>query len=762
MRDIARAPMQFLLSVVGVALGVAAVVAVDLANHSAKESFLAASDAISAASTHAIQGEIDDGLYRSIRLSTPHPVQPLVQGRVRIVGSARRSATVYGVDPIASFEFEEHLGSSASVAISRLIAEPLSALASGETLRQLGVRVGDSISIEYAGAVHEVVIIGALEPKDIVQRQSLQSLLLMDIASAQSVLGMRGKLSSIQLSLPSTDESIEALEQLLPQGAWLQSTELRRQALASIIQSFQTNLTAMSLLAILVAALLIYNTMTFLAMRRKSRIITLRALGATRRAIAGCFALEALCIGIFATLIGFAFGTLLSERLLYLVERSISALYAPISTSSLAISAQATVVALALGLGATLLSALPALLQVYGIKSSIGGSRQSGMKRLSRGRSPFMLCALLAASGMVVMQLDSRSLMSGFASIYLVVAGYLCLVPMLCANLSKLLRGVSFALFGVRGILASRAFAMTGGRTSAAVCALCMAISATIGVGVMISSFRTAVDAWLVDRLTADLYVTTQSEYGGHLDEAQVERLRLLPGVDSIGVANWTWLNGPEGRSRVVALDYGESNFGGYRFVERMPGLLWNRFQTEGVIISQPFAWRHDIGVGDSMTFYAGQTVVEMPVLGVFYDYSSDQGIVSMHLDVFRANFNDGAITAVAIFAADGVDVKELSNAVAEAVNSPWVSVFSAGALREASLKVFDQTFAITAVLRSLAIVVAFIAVVSVLAMIQIDREHELRIQNAIGFTRRQIWASASAETAMMGFFAGILSIPLA
>ena len=132
-----------------------------------------------------------------------------------------------------------------------------------------------------------------------------------------------------------------------------------------------------------------------------------------------------------------------------------------------------------------------------------------------------------------------------------------------------------------------------------------------------------------------------------------------------------------------------------------------------------------------------------------------------MHRDVFISHFGDETISVAALFAHPDTNLETLMNAAEAAITSLGVKFWSARGMHEASMEVFDQTFAITAVLRSLAVVVAFIAVVSVLAMIQIEREPELRIQNAIGFTSRQIFASASVETGVMGLFAGLLSLPV-
>ena len=318
---------------------------------------------------------------------------------------------------------------------------------------------------------------------------------------------------------------------------------------------------------------------------------------------------------------------------------------------------------------------------------------------------------------------------------------------------------VSKQFFGLRGVLSSRALSMSGGRSSIAICALCVAISATVGVGVMISSFRTAVDDWLSDRLRADIYVSTQG-YGGQLSKIEINRLKLIPGVESVGVAKWDWLQGPDGQSRIFAVDYGKHAFDGYRFKFKTPE-VWNRFQSGGVIISEPYAWKHKLSLGDSVEFFSDNAVIQMPVVGVFFGYGSDRGVVVIHRDVYVSKFNDYAITTAALFGYPDANLQTLEHEANQSVSSAGVRVWTAGSLHGAAMEIFDQTFAITAVLRSLAIIVAIIAVVSILAMIQIDRGRELQIQNAVGFTSREIWASASIEAGVMGLIAGLLSLPV-
>jgi putative ABC transport system permease protein len=81
--------------------------------------------------------------------------------------------------------------------------------------------------------------------------------------------------------------------------------------------------------------------------------------------------------------------------------------------------------------------------------------------------------------------------------------------------------------------------------------------------------------------------------------------------------------------------------------------------------------------------------------------------------------------------------------------------------LRRGSLEIFDRTFAITSALRLLAVIVAFIGVLSAMMSLQLERAREWGVLRATGMTIRQLWSLTLMETGLMGGMAGFLAIPL-
>src|SRR5690606_24817580 len=136
-------------------------------------------------------------------------------------------------------------------------------------------------------------------------------------------------------------------------------------------------------------------------------------------------------------------------------------------------------------------------------------------------------------------------------------------------------------------------------------------------------------------------------------------------------------------------------------------------------------------------------------------------GVVMMARATYDAHWTDDGITSLGIFAAPGVDADALVEALREATGEgSEVQVRSNRALRELSLEVFDRTFAITAVLRGLAFVVAFIGVLAALMALQLERERELGVLRANGLTPGQVWQLVTTQTGLMGVVAGLLAIP--
>jgi putative ABC transport system permease protein len=356
----------------------------------------------------------------------------------------------------------------------------------------------------------------------------------------------------------------------------------------------------------------------------------------------------------------------------------------------------------------------------------------------------------------------------GLAGLFALIVSCALLVPLAVVLLARALAPAAGGVFGLLGRMAARGIAGSLSRTAVAIAALMIAVATTVGVGLTISSFRQAVVRWLEGTLRADVYIAPPSLIGNRpdavLDGALVTRLAGLPGVAGSSTSRAVVVPSPRGPVNVVALGLGPGRRPGFRFVGRTdPGSAWAAFDAGAALVTEPFAYRHGVQAGGTVRLRTDHGEREFPVAGVFYDYGSSAGAVFMSRPTYDAHWDDRAVAGLALEAAAGAEVDALVAQLraAAAGSGQEVVIRSNRALREASLVIFDRTFAITSVLRLLTLVVAFIGVLSALLALQLERAREIGVLRALGLTPHQVWGMITAQSGLMGGIAGLLALPV-
>ena len=131
-----------------------------------------------------------------------------------------------------------------------------------------------------------------------------------------------------------------------------------------------------------------------------------------------------------------------------------------------------------------------------------------------------------------------------------------------------------------------------------------------------------------------------------------------------------------------------------------------------------------------------------------------------MAREVYERYWDDRERSSVAAYVAPGHDPAAVTGAVRRALAGRPLQVVENRALRQAALRIFDRTFAVTEALRVLAVVVAFIGVWSALLALQVERTREIGTLLALGLLPRQLWGLTLLETGLVGLAAGLLSLP--
>jgi putative ABC transport system permease protein len=781
LRYLGRHPVQAGLAVLGVALGVAVVVSVDLAAASALRALNLSVGAVGGRATHQVvggPGGLPETLYRKLRVDLRlRSCAPVVQGYVSAVRSdaspSGRMLTLLGVDPFAEGPFRGYLGVASgrpAMDLGAFLGQPGAVVMSADLAQRLGLDAGARFSLRAAGTLHSVTLAGTIEPSGKLTAQKLDALVLADISTAQELLGMEGRLSRIDLIVPPGGAGARQLAELraaLPPGAEIVAAASRAEALAQMTRAFQLNLSALGLLALVIGMFLIYNTMTFAVVQRREVIGTLRALGVTRAQVLGQVLTEALMLGVGGTLGGLILGVVLAQGLLGLVTRTINDLYFVLSVQEVTLEPSSLARGLVLGLGATLLAALMPAWEAASEPPRIATLRSVVESRI-RGKLRRMSVLGLAVVGLggAILGIPSRSILLGHIGLFSCILGAGLLAPAATAAFMGILAPGLGRLFGVLGRLGARSIVASLSRTGVAIAALAVAVSATVGVGIMIGSFRDTVAHWLQHTLRADLYVSARSEAGdaeARLDPRLLRRLGAAPGVARFTTSRRVDLPTPSGSVRIIAFSIGPEAWRAFRFKEGARAAIWTAFQERGaVIVSESYAYRHGLHAGSSLRLRTDRGERAFPVAGVYYAYGSDQGVVAMSRRTYDRFWDDPGVSGMGVYASPGTDVEQLKETLYRLARGVQdVDIRSSRAVRELSLRIFDRTFTITEVLRWLVGAVAFVGVFSALMALQLERGREMGILRATGMTPAQVWLLVSSQTGLMGLVSGLLAAPL-
>ncbi len=774
LRYLQRRPWATLLMILGVALGVAVVVAIDIANSGSSRAFDLSTEALAGRATHQIVGGpqgLDESVYTRLRVEGGlRNTAPVISAYLSSPQLGNRPLQLLGLDPFADSPFRDVFGqgSRSPDDLTAFLTQPGALLLSADLAQRYGLAAGDPLTLEIKGRLVEGHVAGLLAPQDGYSRRTMEGVVVADIGTAQEITGRLGVLDRIDLILPDGNaETLARIQSLLPAGARLLAAEARNGTVSEMTRAFQVNLTAMSLLALVVGMFLIYNTVTFSVVQRREMFGTLRCLGVTDREVFGLVLAEAALVGAVGSTLGLGLGVLLGRGAVALVSQTVNDLYFVTTVNSFEVPVASLLKGFLVGLLATAGAAFPPAREAASVSPRSALRRSAIEDSFVRAAPRLALAGLgLMAGGTVLLLLNSKSLTLAFAGITGIIIGLAMQTPLVTRVAMGQAPSLLRPLLGPLGRMAPRDVSESLSRSSVAIAALMVAVSVTIGVTLMIDSFRGTVETWLSQTLQGDIYITvpgvTAADNSGILDPAVVQAVAAWPDAASIRTLRRAQVDSPQGPVQVAAVDkltYGASLFAAS---SGTPEAMWRQVEQGSVLVSEPYANR--VGLprqGGQVTLETPAGPRTFPVAGIYYDYASSAGIVMMGLDNYRRLWEDQAVTALSVDLNPGSDVDENTNALSARLTPlQKVLVQPNRALRANALVVFDRTFAITAALRLLATLVAFVGVLSALLALQLERARDLGILRALGLTVRQVAQLVLLETGLMGLVAGILAWP--
>jgi putative ABC transport system permease protein len=767
---------QSILMVIGITLGVGVVIGVDMANESAGRAFDLSTTALTGRATHFISGGstgLDEDVYIELRRSGfNYPSAPVVNAYVTSPQLDNQALQILGMDPFAEAPFRNYLNTNQenfSGDLSKLLTEPGSVLLSQDQANQFQLGEGSMIEIHYAGSSKTAGVVGILQTDDSLSRRALNGMLLMDISTAQELTNKIGYLDRIDLILPEDDRAIlQNLENQIPSGLTIQTAASKDGVVEQMTQAFRINLTALSLLAMVVALFLIYNTMTFSVLQRRSLFGILRSLGVTRREVFLLVVVEALIIGSIGAILGTILGIVMGRGTVSLVTQTINDLFFVTTVRDIPLPLISLVKGNVLGIIATTITAAIPAWEAARVPPRVALTR-SGLESRAKMVVPWVglggVFTILVGS--LILYLPTKDLFTSFAGTFAIVIGLAMLTPLITIWTMSFLRLVTHQLGGVLGRMAPREVVNSISRTSIAVAALMIAVAVTIGVSLMVNSFRSTVVTWLDQILQGDIYISvpgaTLSQPTYPLNADVVPILKSWEGVSRVDLLQNAVVDSPDGPIPISANNNPNDGLEQlYLATEVSPEMISETMQSGWILVSEPLANRLNLPLnGSEIELMTDQGLRSFPVVGIFYDYASTQGNVIMDLAVYRQYWNDDRIAAAALTLEPGTDLDTTVMDLRSSLNSIQnLLIRPNSALRLETMQIFDRTFAITGALQLMTTVVAFIGVLSAMMSLQLDKKRQIGILRSIGLTARQLWTLVLLETGLMGAVAGLFAMP--
>jgi putative ABC transport system permease protein len=786
LRYLLRRPLQSILCILGVALGVAMVIAIDLANGSAARAFELSTETVAGRATHQIVGSgagLDEAVYRRLKVELGvREAAPVVESYAIAVELDQQPLRVLGVDAFAEAPFRSYLGQGNAPLrqndLTDFFVRPDALLIGQETAARYGLRLGDALTLRAGDARRTMRIAGILNPADERSRRALDGLAIVDISTAQELFNMAGRLSHIDLIADERTEAgralLDRIRAILPPGAAIVKPSARSQSVESLTDAFRLNLTALSLLALVVGMFLIYNTITFSVVQRRPIIGTLRCLGVTQAEVFRQVLLETLLLGAIGGVLGIGLGILLGRGAVGLVSQTINDLYYTVNVRSVDVDPWTLAKGFGLGLAASLLAALAPAYEATSIPPITALRRSAGEQRVRWLLPRVALAGLVMLAIGAAMLLLSRALVVNLGGIFFVLIGLALASPMATIGLMGALQPLLDRLAGLVGRLSARGVVNAISRTAIAIASLMVAVSVIIGLQSMINSFRTTVESWLDASLTADVYIappaTGINASNATIAPSVVADFEALPDVSDVTLFRRVSVD-----FRTADAEYRPASLLAIRSNRERSArtFVWTLRPADGlwasmagqdeVQVSEPFANKYGITPQNNrLLLRTDQGERAFQVVAVYYDYASDAGVIVMRHETYRRYWEDAQISSLALYV-NPAQVSDLG-AFVDQLRRRFAGrdlVISANReLRADALAIFERTFTITGALNLLATVVAFIGVLSALMALQIERTRELGMLRANGMTLRQLWRMTLLETGLMGGTAGLLAMP--
>jgi putative ABC transport system permease protein len=750
-----RHPWQTLFLAVGLVAGVALWSAVQIINQHAENSYRQAQSLLGAQAHYWIRNRRDQGIapstYIELRREGFRQLFPIVELEVSTAGGVAISiiATDLLALPDNQLDNDQSTRDFAETWLA-FVQPPYRAWVPEVLASELGLNEGDELELRDGRR---------LPPALIQAREQQGRRILMDIGAAFALSGSE-RFSYLAVGTIEP-RALQRLEAGLPDHLELIENQ-QHLDLRELTQSLHSHLTAMSLLSFAVGLFIVFNAVRFSLWYRRATLLDLRLMGCDSRVMLFAIALETLAWSLLGTAFGFAVGVLLAQLLLPGMGASLLSLYGAIVETELGLSPWTLLKAWCISLaGLVWALAWPLYRQLR--RSSLEGARADVLLAdETRSRRHMAFAAVGLAMLAVIGYARIETATQGFVVLGLLLFAAAWSLPVLLAASLRLLAGLLPAHLLLTRWMVSDGWSQLPAFRSAMM-ALLLALTANLGVGTLVDSFRSAFVGWLEVRQSADIYLRApnigyqqllaledsaswlaDSHYRIGVSTRWRERPTLVRGVDprapdslNLPLSDW------QGESAATALED------------------W-RERAGRVLVNEQVHYLAGVDPGDEIELQTEKGPRRYQVAGVFYDYGNPYFQFYLPDREVATHWSHHYSRGIALWLnTSNPRAMQQAEAGLKALGAQPGDWISQAQVRRLSVAIFDRTFAITAAMNLLTMMVAAIALLASLLAILQERLPEFAQWRALGLRQSEQLLLVATPLLIFCSVVWLLSIPL-
>jgi putative ABC transport system permease protein len=641
------------------------------------------------------------------------------------------------------------------------------------TADEQGYGVGETVRIATMKPVREFRVSGVAQYGS-VSSLGTATFAVFTIPAAQELLDREGQFDAISVAAAdgvTPEQLVEDIKPILPPTAQVRTGVEEAEEAAAEVSEFTSFiryfLLAFGAVALFVGAFVIFNTMSITVAQRTRELATLRTIGASRAQIRRAVLLEALVIGLIASILGFVLGV----GLAYGLDALFKALNLDLPAADMVIAPRTVIFAFAIGIVVTVLAAFVPSIRATRV-SPILAVREGA--ELPRGRfarfTPYIALLVLAFALFLLgrgaftqnMDIGTRLLSIAFGVLLLFIG-----VAMISSKLVRPIAAVvgvpGEKLAGVSGFLARRNTLRNPGRTAATAAALMIGLALVTFVAVLSASMKASNRGAIEDQIAADYVVTSQDGFTPFVAGAG-DAAAAAPGIEEatsvraeVGkVANVDkYVTGIEADKIASAYNFD--------WVDGSDAVL-GQLGDFGAIVDADFAEDHNLAIGDRFRLLSGSGRATTLEVKATYDpppFYQMLGSVSISQAKFDELYDRprNQFTFINV-PGDPTDAKEqpIEQALA---TFPDAKVQTRDAWITEQDEEFNQFLTMLYVLLALSVIISIFGMINTLALAVFERTRELGMLRAVGMTRWQARTMIGSESVITALIGAAIGLPL-